>query len=747
MSRSWEAVLTVCLLFLVGAVPSVAEDAPEGGGPLEVPRASSAVVIDGAIDEAAWADALQMELDYEVQPGENIEPPVRTVVFLTYDEGRVLVAFRAFDSEPDRIRARFRDRDHAWQDDWVGIVLDTFNDERRAYEFLSNPLGVQTDAINDDVNKRYDISWDAIWESAGRLTDFGFEVEIAIPFNQIRFQDTDGPQIWGIDAIRSYPRTDRHHIGLFPRERGANSYLAQEQKVVGFSAASTGRNLEVVPTLTGFAGQERPDFPDSSEIEDDQDLELGVTATWGITPNITLTGTLNPDFSQVEADAVQLAINRRFALFFREARPFFLESADYFDTGLRLLHTRVIADPSAALKLTGKSGGHTIGFFSARDEVTNLIVPGPQGSSSGSFESPNTSTVGRYRFDLGGGSTVGAMFTDREGSDGYFNRVASVDAVVRPTDADRFSLDAAWSRTRYSPEMQDELELGLETISGHSFSLGYQHTKRTWFVLSEYDDRADEFRADLGFVPRVGFRELEGGAGYIWWGDENHFYNQLETGGRLERSEDQQGELLEQRGEMWFGFSGPRESRLHLEVSTADQVFEGVRFDDLVNNFLFFRIRPSASLFFRVDGVVGDWIDFANVRPADQLRANGLLGLDLGRHFLLELSHTYSSLDVEGGRLFVANVPQLRAIWQFNTRTFVRAIVQYTDIERNQDLYEDEVDELSRDFFTQLLFSYKLNPRTVVFVGYSESGMETQDLSMTTTNRTLFVKLGYAWVW
>jgi len=747
MSRTWAATFAACLLCLFAVVPAAAEDPPADGAPLEVPRASSPVVIDGAIDEAAWEDALQMELDYEVQPGDNIEPPVRTVVFLTYDERRVLVAFRAFDPEPDRIRARFRDRDHAWQDDWVGVVFDTFNDERRAYEFLSNPLGVQTDAINDDVNKRYDTSWDAIWESAGRLTDFGYEVEIAIPFNQIRFQDADGAQVWGIDVIRSYPRKDRHHIGLFPRERGANSYLAQEQKVVGFSAASTGRNLEVVPTLTGFAGQERRDFPDSAEIEDDQDLELGVTATWGITPNITLTGTLNPDFSQVEADAVQLAINRRFALFFREARPFFLESADYFDTGLRLLHTRVIADPSAALKITGKLGGHTVGFFTARDEVTNLLVPGPQGSSSESFDSPNTSTVGRYRFDIGGDSTVGAMFTDREGSDGYFNRVASIDAVVRPSDTDRFSLDAAWSRTRYSPEMQYELELGADTISGHSFSLGYQHTKRSWFVFSEYDDRSDEFRADLGFVPRVGFRELEGGAGYIWWGDENHFYNQLEIGGRLERSEDRERELLEQQGEMWFDFSGPRESRLHLEVSTSDQVFEGVRFADLFNTSLFFRVRPSASFFFRVDGVVGDWIDFDNVRPADQLRANALLGLDLGRHLLFELSHTYSSLDVEGGRLFVANVPQLRAIWQFNTRTFVRAIVQYTDIERNQDLYEDEVDELSRDFFTQLLFSYKLNPRTVVFVGYSESGMETQDFSMTTTNRTLFVKLGYAWVW
>jgi len=145
--------------------------------------------------------------------------------------------------------------------------------------------------------------------------------------------------------------------------------------------------------------------------------------------------------------------------------------------------------------------------------------------------------------------------------------------------------------------------------------------------------------------------------------------------------------------------------------------------------------------------VTGDWVDFANVQPADRIDGSSLIGLDFGRHFLLELLYTYSSLDVEGGQLFEANVPELKAVWQFNTRTFVRAILQYTDITRNPDLYDDEVDSLSRDLFIQLLFSYKVNPRTVFFLGYSESGYETQDFSLTTTDRTLFLKLGYSWIW
>ena len=194
----------------IAAIQTAAAQPGSLGDPHVVTRATSEITIDGFVDEPAWNDALALELEFEVQPGENVPPPVRTQVLITYDEDRVLVAFRAFDPDPERIRARFRDRDHAWQDDWVGIVLDTFNDERRAYEFLCNPLGVQTDAINDNVNNRYDVAWDAIWESAGRLTDLGYEVEIAIPFNQLRFQNIDGPQVWGVDAIRSYPRGERH---------------------------------------------------------------------------------------------------------------------------------------------------------------------------------------------------------------------------------------------------------------------------------------------------------------------------------------------------------------------------------------------------------------------------------------------------------------------------------------------------------------------------------------------------------
>jgi len=744
----------IALTLIIGITPvgvlSAREPGSEGD-PFEVPGATSEITIDGIIDESAWDDALKLKLNYEVRPGENIRPQVETRVFITYDTTHLLVAFRAFDPEPKKIRARYRDRDNMFGDDSVGITIDTFNDQRRAYEFMVNPLGVQTDGIYSEGNKGFgrgfDRAWDAIWTSEGRLTEDGYEVEIAIPFNQIRFQATEGPQIWGLDCTRSWPREDRYHIGLFPRDRGANSYLAQEERIIGFEGVSRGRNLELAPTLTGFALQERPDFPDSLALEEDKSFELGATAMWGITPNLTLSAAINPDFSQVEADAVQLALNERFALFYPEKRPFFLESSDYFETGLDLLYTRVIADPLVAFKLTGKLGRHTVGVFSARDEVTNLVVPGVYGSDSGTFETPNTSTVGRYRYDLGSDSTLGVIFTDREGTDGYVNRVASFDARLRPTESDSLTIDAAWSSTQYSPEMQMELDLNPEEISDHAFEIEYVHTKRDWFAIAKYVDYGEDFRADLGFIPRVGYRSAVTGGGYIWWGEEKNWYNRLETGVVVAQSEDQGGDLLDRATEIWLGGEGPLQSNFYLTVRNRTEVFEGVRFDGLLVPSFFLRVRPSASFSFRINGVTGDWIDFDQVRPADRVHLSGELDFNIGRHLAWEISHIYSTLEVEGGTLYEANIPQTEIVWQFNTRTFVRAILQYTDIRRNQELYEDEVDELGRDFFVQLLFSYKVNARTVFFAGYNEGGAENQDVSMISTNRSVFFKIGYAWLW
>ena len=752
VSHAMPILVMAWLSFALAAAPQAfARDEGASKEPFRVPRATSAVVVDGIIEERAWDDALTLELDFEVRPGENIKPPVRTVVHITYDDIHLLVAFRAFDQEPEKIRARYRDHDDMRGDDIVGITIDTFNDQRRAYEFMVNPLGVQADGVSSmgqsGSGGSYDRAWDAIWSSAGRITDRGYEVEIAIPFTQIRFQAIEGPQIWGLDCTRSFPRDHDYHIGLFPRDRGANSYLAQEEKIVGFEGISRGRNIEVVPTVTGFALEERADFPPDLTLEKDNDLDLGVTATWGVTPNFTLTSAFNPDFSQIEADAIQLALNETFELFFTEKRPFFLESADYFRTGGNLVYTRMIADPLMAFKFTGKVGRNTAGIIAAYDEVTNLIVPGVNGSDSETFDSANVSLVGRYRYDLGADSSIGALLSQRRGEEGFSSRLSSIDALLRPSNQDSFLVNAAWSNTTYSPEMMETFDLDAKEISGHALTIEYAHTARDWFAVAEYTDRDEDFRADLGFVTRVGYRKGELVGGYTWWGDARNWYNRIEVGGNLEWASDENGGLLDKETQTWFQVQGPFQSFFHLEFVDRTEVYEGSRFENQFTTRFQGRVSPNASFSIRVNGVFGDGVDYTNVQPGDRVRLGVNLDLNFGRHLKWEFSHLYSTLDVSGGRLFEANVPQTTAVWQFNTRAFVRAIIQYEDIWRNRDLYEEEVDAKERSLFAQLLFSYKVNPRTVFFAGYSHGREENQDFDMITTGRSVFLKIGYAWLW
>src|SRR5688572_16571822 len=255
--KGWAAGLVALAVVFVGA-PLAAkqgegpkEEKPAGlvRPPYAVTRATSPIKVDGNLDEAAWQGAAVIDIAYETRPAENTAPPVKTDCLITYDDDSLYVAFRAHDPDPSQIRAHLSDRDRAFDDDFVGIVLDPFNDERRAFEFFVNPFGIQMDLFMDDVGGNESETWDAIWSSAGRITETGYEVEIAIPFSSLRFPRTEGDQIWGFDALRFYPRTQRHRIASQPMDRNISCYLCQVSKMTGFGGVTPGLNMEIAPTV------------------------------------------------------------------------------------------------------------------------------------------------------------------------------------------------------------------------------------------------------------------------------------------------------------------------------------------------------------------------------------------------------------------------------------------------------------------------------------------------------------------
>jgi len=623
-----------------------------------------------------------------------------------HGRSHLYVGFRAYDPEPSAIRAHLSDRDAAWNDDWAGVVLDTFNDERRNYLLAVNPLGVQMDTI--EAWPGGGTVWDGIWDSGARIRDWGWSAELKIPFSTLRFQRSDTPQIWGFDAIRGYPRNVTHQTGAFPRDRSNNCYLCQAIKIEGC-------------------------------------LEAGVTARWGFTPNLTLAATLNPDFSQVEADARQLDINEPFALFFPEKRPFFMEGADFFDTPLDIVYTRTVRDPSWGLKLTGKEGEHTVGSYVVQDDITNLIIPGSQSSSAASLDLPNTAAVARYKLDLGSRYTLGALLTSREGESSYFNRVAGIDGDLRLSERDRVTVQLLGSSTRYPEQVADEHDQPRGSFDDWAGDLLYSLDTRTWSWWGQLRNVGRDFRADLGFMPRVDYRHGEAGLGYNWNAREDSWYSRLDLKVKAAYTEDSDGNLLRREDAVHFTVLGPLQSHSYIRPSREREGYNGQEFD-LTKLALHVCMNPDphSHVWFTVKG--GDQVDYVNTQAGERLNLNPGFWYRFGRHLRVELSHNYETMDVDDGWLYEANVSQATVAWQFTARAFVRTILQYVDYEYNPEQYTDGRDSEYQNLFSQLLFSYKVNPRTVFFLGYSDNSFANQDFGLERSDRTVFVKIGYAWV-
>lgn len=718
-----------------------------------VPRATSAIEIDGALDERAWADALSIRLELEWFPGDNARPPVETVAYVAYDDRQIYFGFRCLDPQPAKIRAHLMDRDQIdtfVQDDHVLIMLDTFNDERRAFQFRANPLGVQADAIFSEVDGLEDFSWDMIWSSRGRITAEGWELEIALPVNQLRFQKTAAAQTWGVELGRSWPRSSRHRINDSGRDRDRACILCQFDKMTGFEGLEPGRNLEFDPTLTGVRTDALDEFPDGelqeAELQEgDEDGEAGLTARWGVTPNVTLVGTLNPDFSQIEADVAQLDVNERFALFFEEKRPFFLEGIDFFSTPIDAVFTRTVVDPDWGVKLTGKQARNAIGVFAAEDDVNSLILPANQSSQSTLLDETVTSGIFRYRRDLGAASTLGALYSGRE-ADGYHNRVGGLDGFVRLSARDTLTFHYLRSDTLYPGAVAEEFEQPTAAFADDALFVEYKHGSRNWYGEVSYEDLGPGFRADSGFLPRVDIREGSGLLIRSFWGKEADWYDRWRVGAVGGRTEDHAGQLTDEELSLIVDVNGPLQSFVQVEFKRGRQFFEGVLYDDLDGVGLYGEFQPLGAVRFEMYVADGDTVDFINNRKAEERFLNPIVEARLGRHVNLRLDHTLQRLEVPAGELFEANLTQLRLVYNFSVRMFVRAIFQRLDLERDPGLFIEPVEPEDETLFTQLLFSYKLNARTVLFVGYSDNHLGLQGVDLTRTDRTFFVKLGYAWV-
>ena len=712
-----------------------------------LPRGHGPVAVDGDLSDPAWRDALVVDTFYDTTFGDNRKPGVRTVARLMYDDRHLYLAVECDDPDPRKIRAPYVDRDNVFGDqDNFSFFIDPHGDRRTAQEFRVNPRGIQGDAIYYDANGNEDFAPDFYYATAARITGRGWTAEIRIPFSSLRYPKTD-PQTWGLLLSRNYPRDYRRLLYSSPLPRNSNCLLCHSFELTGLGGLPSSQHVVLAP----YASGQRVDAataPGGSLENGALDGEAGLDVKWAPSTATALDATINPDFSQVEADVAQIAVNNRFALFYPEKRPFFLEGVDLFDTPIPAVYTRTITSPRWGGRATGKVGGTSYTLLAAEDRGGgSVILPGPTGSSLAPQDYRSLVGIGRARHELGS-SFVGALYTGREIDGGGYNRVIGPDFQWRPGRVDVVSGQLLWSETETPNRPDLAAEWDGSRLSGHALYAYWAHTPEKWDTFVRYRDLGEGFRADQGFVPQVGYRRSDGQARLTFFPGQGaltqlrpYVFGVYET--------NRANDLIDRRYGGGFEFVGKHNLQGVFGVIAA-RVLTGTQLLDRTFVPFSFRVDPSRWLTqVSLTGEVGQDIDIVNVRVGrgGNLRANVVLRPS--PHLTLDLLSSWSWLDVtkdEGGqgRLFSAQVERVKLVYNFSAQLYVRLIGEYVQERRDPDLYLVRVDAFSGAFSGSALLAYRLNWQTALFAGYGDDREELVPGRLVPHSRQLFVKLSYA---
>jgi hypothetical protein len=737
----FAAVLTG--LLAASAVAAAPPDLP----PIAVHRTAGPIRVDGNLSDPGWKDAAVIDQFWETQPGDNIPPKVTTRAFIAYDAKYLYIGIDARDPDPSKIRAPYVDRDQILgTDDNIAVFLDTRNDRKAAVELRVNPRGIQGDASWNDATFTEDFSPDFFYDTAAQITATGWTAEYRIPFSSLRYPKGD-LQTWGIQIWRNYPRDNRYFIHSNPIPRGSNCGLCHIRSITGLTGLPEGGHLVVAPYATARQEARPADGPGSRLENDSIQGDGGLDVKWTPGSNHALDLTVNPDFSQVEADAAQIAVNRRFALFFPEKRPFFLEGVDLLETPIQAVYTRTITSPRWGLRGTGKIGESAYTLLVTEDRGGgSVILPGPLFSNFAPQDFRSIVAIGRLRRDFGD-SFAGLLVTDREIRGGGHNRVLGPDVSWRPNASDQVTAQFLWSDSETPNRPDLSAEWDGRGLSGAAADLRWQHVTQApeWFV--HYRELGRGFRADDGFVPQVGLRFGEAFGGWNFY--PTGLLNRARPQVLYSYSEDREGNLIDRNMSPGVFFLGRRNLQGEVDLNVGatrigDQVFSRT------NVFFVFQVDPSRRFSrFEVDGNVGREYDFENGRVGDGLRLSTTLTVKPTDHLALEFIGNHQTLDVDGddgrsGRLFRAQTARLKATYTFTARALMRLIGQWVETRRDPSLYRFEVTRKDGGFDGSALFAYKINWQTVLFVGYGDTRSLLGNGDLAAAGRQFFLKVSYA---
>lgn len=703
------------------------------------------ITVDGVLDEPHWQNATFVSLAFQDEPNEKGTPPVKTDAYM-YEDGRNLyVAFIAEDPKPSEITASLRDRDTLWQDDTVILIIDTFNDERSAYEFYVNPLGAQGDTrMSDTDGWQSDPSWDAIWDSAGKITDQGYVVEMRIPFKALRFPENKTDLTWGFALMRNYQRDVLYQLSNMGFDRDIKCSLCQFDKLKGFKNLKASKNLQLTPTLTALRHDSKSSLPGQWD-NGDIDTEAGLDLRWGVTQDAVVNATINPDFSQIESDALELDVNTTYSIYYAEKRPFFLDGASYFKSSLfELLYTRTIAEPEIGAKLTGKTGQHSYAFMYADDNNSTILLPTNQGSGFAILEDKTHSAAARYQYDIGQQGTIGLITTHRE-NDEYHNTVLSVDGSYWFNQSDLLTYQVATTDSKNSDFLTSNYNLS-KNQSDEAYAIEFTRDKRDYNLFASYESIGKDYRTDLGYQEKVDYENVGFGGGQTWYANKSGLLTSWSYEADWDKTWAQNGDLLEEEYQGFISLKGQKQSIFEIGLVHRYENYNDTFYNQNIG-FVYTGFKPKNNIWLSFYGEYGSRIDYTNEQIGDSYATQTQFTWDINDHWQVDAKHNYSVLDNPGGeRVYTANLLDFRLYYKFSMRAMLKLILQFEDIDRNKDTYFYQVSRINKDYGSQLVYSYKINAQTLFYLGYSDKSYQDDFLKhVEREQRTFFTKVSYAW--
>lgn len=738
---------------------------------LTPPRIEADVTIDGRLDEAPWQQAAVLTGFSLYSPADGRPAPDSTEVRVWYSSNAIYFGIRAFEPHGP-VTYTLADRDRIGMDDNVEIHLDTFNERNRALVFIVNPLGVQADGTKSEgggfipganvAPGQNDLSADFIWQSKGIVTEGGYQVEIRIPFSSIRYR-VAAAQTWGLQINRHVQHSGYEETWT-PAKRASASFISQAGQLTDLTGMHHGQVIEVNPeatnTVSGSAALDGWKYKSNPQ--------LGGNVRWAMGSNFVLNGTVKPDFSQVEADATQIAADERFALFYAERRPFFVEGSDQFNVPNTLVYTRKIVRPDGAVKLTGKVGGADVAVLSAMDE----------GQSSVNGERPLVDIV-RIRQSIGEQSQVGILYSDRVGG-GRENRVIGGDTKIVFGEKYFAQFQAVEGMTR----------LNGTTKAGPMWEAVLDGTGRSYGFHYNVLGIDPDFRADNGYVPRTGYVKPSASNRFTWYGPSGGLFERFNVFATVNALwqydsffsaksllEDQASAQMQMtmRGGWNIGMS-PKLSTYAFDPASYSSLYlapgatgstprpftPSDRIETVVSGFSL--STPQFPKFAAsVGATLGNDVDFQETSRVRRVDYNA--SLDLRPSSRLRIGATYVSSTftrrIDDVRTTFTKIPRVKIEYQIARPVFVRVVSQYTANLR-EPLHDPRTGEVlfagtpgsltatsrsaSNSLRTDWLFSYRPNPGTVFFLGYGGTLNETDPLAFRELRRTsdsFFMKASY----